>query len=223
MTPHMAALVTITPQMKELFILLGAIVVVLLLVIIFFGGKSPLMRFLNLFLEENEGGAPQQRGGHPDRRRPEEAQQKKTSQPIVEMATLIRKCDDRLRIIESTGQQKLVDEYYEQFVEIVAEGRGMDVKDVKKLADGRVYTASQALENGLIDGIKTSEEFDAYVREESGVDLFYEPKSDSGYLSWLFGSISSLQAPKTETEILLDLADRLGNGGPMFYAEPIGQ
>ena len=29
------------------------------------------------------------------------------------MATLIRKCDDRLRIIESTGQQKLVDEYYE--------------------------------------------------------------------------------------------------------------
>lgn len=126
--------------------------------------------------------------------------------------------DEQMEILQS-----IVDEYYEQFVEIVAEGRGMDVKDVKKLADGRVYTASQALENGLIDGIKTSEEFDAYVREESGVDLFYEPKSDNGYLSWLFGSISSLQAPKTETEILLDLADRLGNGGPMFYAEPIGQ
>ena len=29
------------------------------------------------------------------------------------MATLIRKCDDRLRVIESSGQVKLIDEYYE--------------------------------------------------------------------------------------------------------------
>ena len=113
MTPQMATLVTLTPQMKNLFILLGAIVVVLLLVILLFGGKSPFMRFLNIFLEENEGSVPQQPGGRPDRARQDEPQQKKTSQPIVEMATLIRKCDDRLRIIESTGQQKLVDEYYE--------------------------------------------------------------------------------------------------------------
>jgi len=113
MTPQMAALVTLTPQMKNLFILLGAIVVVLLLVILLFGGKSPFMKFMNIFLEENEGAVPQKSGGRPDRRRPEEPQQKKTSEPIVEMATLIRKCDDRLRIIESTGQQKLVDEYYE--------------------------------------------------------------------------------------------------------------
>ena len=39
MTPQMATLVTLTPQMKNLFILLGAIVVVLLLVILLFGGK----------------------------------------------------------------------------------------------------------------------------------------------------------------------------------------
>lgn len=47
--------------------------------------------------------------------------------------------------------QSLVDESYEQFVEIVAKGRNMTVKDVKVLADGRIYTAKQALENGLID------------------------------------------------------------------------
>lgn len=54
--------------------------------------------------------------------------------------------------------QSLVDEAYEQFVGIVAEGRDMSVAKAKKLADGRIYTAKQALKNGLIDGIATYEE-----------------------------------------------------------------
>lgn len=119
MANQIRTILALTPQMRNLLILLGAIVVVLLLVIILFGGKSPFMKFMNLFLEEtdSEGDRGQrgsdQRGGRPARRQQEESVQKKTSEPIVEMATLIRKCDDRMRIIESTGQQKLVDEYYE--------------------------------------------------------------------------------------------------------------
>ena len=119
MTNQIRTILALTPQMRNLLILLGAIVVVLLLVIILFGGKSPFMKFLNLFLEETDGGGErathgsEHHGGRPVRRQQEETVQKKTSEPIVEMATLIRKCDDRLRIIESTGQQKLVDEYYE--------------------------------------------------------------------------------------------------------------
>ena len=54
--------------------------------------------------------------------------------------------------------QSLVDEAYEQFVEIVAKGRDMKTSEVKKLADGRIYTAKQALSNGLIDEIGTFEE-----------------------------------------------------------------
>jgi protease-4 len=54
--------------------------------------------------------------------------------------------------------QSLVDESYEQFVGIVAQGRNMSVEDVKVLADGRIYTAQQALENGLIDAIGTYDE-----------------------------------------------------------------
>lgn len=54
--------------------------------------------------------------------------------------------------------QSLVDEAYDQFVELVADGRDMSVAEVKKIADGRIYTAKQALENGLIDGIATYEE-----------------------------------------------------------------
>ncbi len=54
--------------------------------------------------------------------------------------------------------QSLVDDAYEQFVGIVADGRNMPVKEVKKLADGRIYTAQQALDNGLIDEIGTLED-----------------------------------------------------------------
>ncbi len=50
--------------------------------------------------------------------------------------------------------QSVADECYEQFVNIVAEGRNLSVEEVKKLADGRIYTAKQALDLGLIDGIK---------------------------------------------------------------------
>lgn len=114
MSPVLITVFALTPQMRQLLIVLGALVVILLLVIILFGGKSPFMKFMNFFLEENDGSEMNsQRGGRPPRQRQEESVQKKTSEPIVEMATLIRKSDDRLRIIESTGQQKLVDEYYE--------------------------------------------------------------------------------------------------------------
>lgn len=54
--------------------------------------------------------------------------------------------------------QGLIDEAYDQFVSIVAEGRNMSVENVKKLADGRIYTAKQAEANGLIDKVGTFEE-----------------------------------------------------------------
>ena len=54
--------------------------------------------------------------------------------------------------------QSLVDESYEQFISIISEGRKMPVGDVETLADGRIYTAKQALDNGLIDKIGTYEE-----------------------------------------------------------------
>lgn len=54
--------------------------------------------------------------------------------------------------------QGLIDEAYDQFVAIVAEGRGMTVAQVKKLADGRIYTAKQAVANGLVDKVGTFEE-----------------------------------------------------------------
>lgn len=65
--------------------------------------------------------------------------------------------------------QKIVDEMYDRFVTVVAEGRpGLDEEAVRSLADGRVYTASRALEAGLIDRISTMNEVVASVKEQLG-------------------------------------------------------
>lgn len=115
--------------------------------------------------------------------------------------------------------QSFVDEYYNRFVEIVATGRNMSVDEVKVLADGRVYTATQAVDNGLIDGIKSSEEFDEYVKEQSGVDVLYEPASQENPWSQLFGMMTQTKE-KSESEVLIELMNQLESGVPMYYAEP---
>ena len=57
----------------------------------------------------------------------------------------------------SDEQQKLlqltIDEMYQRFVQIVAEGRRMPEDEVTKIADGRILTANEALKNKLIDKI----------------------------------------------------------------------
>jgi protease-4 len=49
--------------------------------------------------------------------------------------------------------QGLVEDYYQQFVAMVASGRHMDPDKVRALADGRPYTGRQALKLGLVDQI----------------------------------------------------------------------
>lgn len=142
-------------KLKNLLIILGGIAVVLVLVIILFSKRSFFMRFMSLFLEEtgdddydapaprkasepmrravSSHHEPPQRNQQPQRRRNDDVQ-KKTSEPIVEMATLIRKSDDRLRVIESTGQEKLIDEYYE-LVFVTRKGRTLKIECSRKAYD----------------------------------------------------------------------------------------
>ncbi len=49
--------------------------------------------------------------------------------------------------------QKVIDETYHSFVQIVADGRHMTTDQVLPLADGRVFTGRQALALGLVDAL----------------------------------------------------------------------
>lgn len=48
--------------------------------------------------------------------------------------------------------QTVIDDAYGRFVQVVAEGRGIEAESVRKFADGRIFTAKQAKDLKLIDG-----------------------------------------------------------------------
>ena len=49
--------------------------------------------------------------------------------------------------------QVIIDEMHTQFVTIVADERNIPIENVRDLADGRIFTASQAVELGLVDNV----------------------------------------------------------------------
>ncbi len=54
--------------------------------------------------------------------------------------------------------ERLVGDVWEQFVEAVAESRGLGRERVEALADGRVFTGERAIGLGLVDGIGSLEQ-----------------------------------------------------------------
>ncbi len=61
----------------------------------------------------------------------------------------------RMRPDERQLIQAMIDDVYDQFVEAVVEGRGMKKEQVKRLADGRIYTGRQAQKVKLVDQLGT--------------------------------------------------------------------
>ena len=49
--------------------------------------------------------------------------------------------------------QESIDAMHARFVDLVAQGRGLQASEVRPLADGRIFTADEALEHRLIDAV----------------------------------------------------------------------
>src|SRR4030095_8812905 len=69
--------------------------------------------------------------------------------------------------------QGLINNMYNQFVTAVSTGRKMNLENVRKLADGRVFTGQEAMGNGLIDEIGTFQ--DALAAATRMVGISGEP------------------------------------------------
>ncbi len=72
-----------------------------------------------------------------------------TTGPYKDTGSLYRP----MRPDEEKLLREVLDDMYDQFVSAVAEGREMDEAEVRRLADGRIYTGEQALKVGLIDEV----------------------------------------------------------------------
>ena len=114
--------------------------------------------------------------------------------------------------------QSQVDESYDEFVEIVARGRDMSEKKVRRLADGRTYTAKQAVRNGLVDEIASYEEAEAAISKEAGTTEYYRPESNISVWASLFSKVEKL-LPKSDSQVLAETAEKLESGVLMYYAE----
>lgn len=66
-----------------------------------------------------------------------------------DIASVFRKMQDEDRMI----LQDVLTDVHEQFIKAVSEGRKMPVEEVRKIADGRIFTGKQALSAGLVDGL----------------------------------------------------------------------
>ena len=70
---------------------------------------------------------------------------------------------------EKAYWQHVIDQAYDNFVKIVAEGRKMPEDQVRKLADGRVYTGIDALDKGLIDALGYQDDAIAKAADLGGI------------------------------------------------------
>lgn len=66
--------------------------------------------------------------------------------------------------------EEMLKESYDKFVDVIAKGRNMDRDIVLKLADGRVYSGSQAVKNGLIDKIGSEKDLIEDIKQEKGIN-----------------------------------------------------
>ncbi|MBR0518422.1 signal peptide peptidase SppA, partial [bacterium] len=101
--------------------------------------------------------------------------------------------------------QSLVQEMWNKFVDVVAEGRKgkLTREQVANLADGRIYTGKTALKLGLIDGVGYKEDAFNKAKEMANLDsaqlVNYKPKLD--YFKDLFESKNESPIPSVKTLI----------------------
>ena len=66
--------------------------------------------------------------------------------------------------------QSVIDSFYERFLQVVREGRPkLSAEEVKKLADGRIYSGEQAKQSGLVDEIGYLDEAVDLAKKKAGL------------------------------------------------------
>ncbi|MFN7603757.1 MAG: S49 family peptidase, partial [Bacteroidota bacterium] len=85
--------------------------------------------------------------------------------------------------------QKRTDAIYETFTSKAAEGRKMNVEDLRKVASGRVWTGTQGKERGLVDELGGFDDAVKIAAEKAGVADNYKvrfyPKQKTFFEQWL--------------------------------------
>jgi len=121
-----------------------------------------------------------------------------------------------------------VDDFYEQFLNIVAKGRKMDVARVSEIAEGRIWSGVAAKKIGLVDDIGSLDDAiseaaaiaglgDDFVVEESSVERSFRDEFDD----ILFAKASAgTQTPVTRIAMKLDAVAKEAENTHIFARLP---
>lgn len=119
--------------------------------------------------------------------------------------------------------QDIVDDGYNQFIDIVKKGRDMTDEQIKPYADGSVFSANKAKELGLVDEVVPTYEdaLDMIVTDmgiENDIAFSYMPAQEYTFWDQLFMKAQSLVS-KSDNQVLQEMTNMDGKG-LMYYAEP---
>lgn len=95
---------------------------------------------------------------------------------------------------ETAYMQRSVDDIYEAFLENVSAGRGMDKAEIDEIAQGRVWTGSDALKIGLVDEIGTLADAVRYAAIAAG-------DTEADLSTW---EVAAYPKPMTTLDIILE-------------------
>lgn len=83
---------------------------------------------------------------------------------------------------EKRLMQAIIDDFYQRFLTVVAQGRNLPQPELKRVADGRIYTAQQAKDLGLVDRLGYLEDALELAKAKAGIEearvvLYHRPGS----------------------------------------------
>lgn len=101
-----------------------------------------------------------------------------STNPDALFPTIVKAMDDK----QLQGMQQMVEEGYDSFVKRVANGRHLSEATVRRIGEGRVWSAQKALEIGLVDQLGNLNDAIDWVGDSIGNDNYgvaYYPKYET--------------------------------------------
>lgn len=134
------------------------------------------------------------------------------SGPLKDAGSPFRKLTDEERAVF----QGVIDDMHTRFVRLIAASRNLPEERVRALADGRIYTAAQALGLGLVDRVGYLDDAVAMARQAAGlgearVVMYHRPRE------YRANFYSSTPATPSAEAAFAHLAALVGGSGPRFF------
>lgn len=133
------------------------------------------------------------------------------SSPLAGVGSMWKHLDDKQLAL----MQGFVDEIYERFLDLVAEGRKLDRAVVAEIAQGRIWTGARAVELGLVDELGDLDRAITLARERAGLDADAPVRMRERKVDWLDEMLEEVLRDKTD-HLVRQTNARLAPALPLF-------